>query len=341
MKALVTGATGFVGAYLLHYLAADASGYTEIRALRRKNSPTELVKNLLTHPRITWVEGDILDTFSLEAAMEGVSDVFHCAATISFDSRDSAQMFKVNIEGTANVVNTALYCGVRKLLHISSIAAIGRSKTNNNFTENNSWQADPLNSDYAISKFYGEQEVWRAAAEGLKVAVVNPSIIIGSGYWNGGSPALIRTIAKGLKFYPLGATGYVDVRDVAKTMVVLMQSNVDNQRFIINGVNWTYQNFFNTLATALGVPQPTIAVNPFLRELAWRVEWLRARLTGKKVLITKDTARTSAYSFTYSSEKFKTAFPAYRFFDMNDTIAATADAYHKSIHPNIQILDII
>ena len=173
-------------------------------------------------------------------------------------------------------------------------------------------------------------EVWRGAAEGLSVVIVNPSIIIGSGYWGDGSCALFRQVANGLPFYPLGSTGFVDVRDVAKATTRLMASDIAGERYILNGANWRYRQFFDTVADALAVKRPFVAVTPFIRELAWRAEWLRTRFTRKKSLITRETARTSAHDFAYDTQKFAEAFPDYTFFALPDTIAQTAAIYGEA-----------
>ena len=171
----VTGATGLVGSYLVRHLLAQ--GKNNIRALRRSESNTKLVADF--YDLVTWVEGDILDLPSLEDAMDGVQQVYHCAAMVSFEPRNVARMMKVNVEGTANVVNTAMFRGVEKLVHVSSIAAIGRNLRQPDVTENSKWQRSPINSNYAISKYLAEQEVWRGSVEGLAVGIVNPSVEIG------------------------------------------------------------------------------------------------------------------------------------------------------------------
>jgi len=217
----VTGGTGFVGAYLLRYLVQEG---VRVRALRRADSPMDLVAEIAD--KVEWVEGDILDVPFLETAMEGVDNVYHCAATVSFDPRDREHMMKVNIEGTANIVNICLSLNIRRLLHVSSIAALGREADTPHVNEAAKWSDSPLNSNYAISKFKAECEVWRGMAEGLDVVVVNPSVIVGSGYWEKGSSALFKTIGKGMKYYPAGGTGFVDVRDVARASIGLMNSDI-------------------------------------------------------------------------------------------------------------------
>ncbi len=328
MIALVTGGTGFVGAYLLRLLLDDPQ-YTVVRAIRRKTSAMNLVAEFAD--RVEWHEGDILDSFSLEEAMQGVAHVYHAAAYISFQDEDREKMFKANIEGTENVVNAALYCGVKRLGYVSSIAALGRNKDKEVLDETNKWQNDPLNSNYAISKFHAEQEVWRGAAEGLSVVIINPSIIVGSGNWHGGSPNLFRQVGKGLKFYPQGKTGFVDVRDVARSLHLLVNTpSIENERFVINTANWSHQQFLNTVADALKMPRPSIAVTFWIRELAWRFFWLKHKITRKKSIITRETMLSSSFKFEYLNTKFTTQFPDYQFIDLETTITETAAIYNDN-----------
>jgi dihydroflavonol-4-reductase len=327
MTALITGATGFLGSHIARQLLAEGH-YTTIRAIRRSEKTNEWIADIAD--KIEWQTADLTDIFSLEDAMRGVQHVYHAAAAISFDSNDHSAMLKTNIEGTANMVNAALSCGVTKFAHISSVAALGRNKESTFFDENNKWQTDPLNSTYGISKFNAEQEVWRGAAEGLNVVVVNPSIIIGAFDWRHGSPALIRTVAKGLRFYTTGSTGFVDVRDVATATAMLMQSNITNERYVLNGENASYQNFFNQVADALQVKRPDIKTTPFLAAIAWRIEWLRTKITHKKSLITKETAQTASHDFEYSSKKFLAAFPNFKFISLEKMIHDTCEKYKQS-----------
>jgi nucleoside-diphosphate-sugar epimerase len=325
MVAFVTGGTGFVGAYLLRRLLDDPQ-YTTIRAIRRASSSMDLVADIAD--KIAWHEGDILDTFSLEDAMQGADHVYHAAAHISFVPKEREKMLKINIEGTANVVNTALYCQIKRFGYISSIAALGRNKDTPLIDENNKWQADPLNSNYAISKFYAEQEVWRGAAEGLSVVIVNPSIILGSGDWRSSSPSLFQQIATGLKFFPVGKTGFIDVRDVAKALhLAVNTASVEGERFVLNSENWSYQRLFNAMADALNTQRPSIAVSPLIRELAWRAYWLIGFITGKKGIVSREPLLNSSHDFEYLNNKFLTQFPDYQFISIEKSIAESVSVY--------------
>jgi nucleoside-diphosphate-sugar epimerase len=316
---LVTGASGLVGSYLLTYLVQ--LGYTNIRALHRKDSDLKLLAPI--KDKIRWIEGDIRHYFDVEGAMEAQMQVYHCAAMVSYDDRDYHRLMQVNVGGTENVVNAALNKGISKLVHVSSISAIGKNKFGKPINENSKWSQQSGNSTYAISKYLSEQVVWRGWAEGLNVAIVNPSIIIGAGDWHRSSPALFRQIEEGLKFYPVGSTGFVDVRDVVQFMQQLMESDVSAERFILSAENLLYRTFFNAIAKHLDKPAPSIAVNPFLREVAWRLEWLRSRLSGKRVLITRETARLSAQQQSFDNSKSK-SIDRFQYRKIEDSIAETA-----------------
>ena len=323
-QVLVTGGTGFLGAYLLAYLVQK--GY-QIKAIKRKTSSMDLVKDI--ESQIEWLEGDILDTPFLETAMKGVQQVYHAAAIVSFDPRDAAFMLKVNAEGTANLVNAALYEGVEKLVHVSSIAALGRKEFQPNINETAQWENSKENSNYAISKFKAECEVWRGMQEGLNMAILNPSVIIGAGNWTQGSCQLIQKVAKGFKFYPKGSTGFVDVRDVARAAVLLMESNISGERYILNGANWSYQKFFTQAALALNQKPPTRLAAPWMIDLLWRAEWLRSKIFRSSPLISRETARTSQATYYYHNEKIITQLD-FDFIPIEETIQTTATAFQKS-----------
>jgi len=310
---LVTGGTGLVGSHLLYDLVQKE---VPVRALKRSEPSLAAVRKTFSFycsnpdelfSRIEWVEGDICDMASVEDALEGVDTVYHSAAIVSFNPRDREQMLRVNVEGTANVVNACLVKNIRKLCHVSSIATLGRNSTRDLVTEETHWKTSPENSWYAISKYGAEREVWRGAEEGLNVVVVNPSLIIGPGDWTKGSIVVFRMASKGLKFYTSGKTGYVDVRDVSAAMIRLMESNISGERFILNGANLPFRSFFDMMHLQFGKPEATVRVGSFLAGLGWRVEKIRSSLLGKEPVITKETAEAANYSYEFSSQKIKTA----------------------------------
>jgi len=316
---LVTGGTGFLGSYLLRLLVKK--GYTNIRALKRSTSSMALVKEV--EAQVQWVEVDVLDVVDIYETMQGMEQVYHCAGFISYDSRDAKKLQTINVQGTANVVNAALDAEVKKLVHVSSIAALGRSKKKQQIDESMQWERSKFNSNYGISKYQAEMEVWRGTQEGLSAAIVNPSVILGSGFWENGTGKFFKNAWNEFPFYSTGCTGFVDVRDVARLMVQLMESGVENQRFIVNGDNWSYQKLFTSISEAVGKKPPSIKVNKFIQETAWRVEWLKARLTGKRPMITKETARHADNCYTYDNSKSVEQFD-FEYTPITQTIEETA-----------------
>jgi dihydroflavonol-4-reductase len=309
---LVTGATGLVGSHLTFELLRSGR---KVRALKRPSSDPGMLKKVFglysDQPedllsQLEWAEGDILDVFSLEEAMEGVDMVYHCAALVSFLPEDKKKLVRINTEGTTNVVNAALEKKVRKICHVSSIAALGRpEKQAELIDENLVWKTSKNNSIYAVSKYGAEREVWRGTAEGLDAVIVNPSIILGVAGPGQGSSRIFNTVWEGLKFYPPGKNGFVDVRDVVRAMILLMDSDIRNERYVLNVDNISYKRLFELIAAEMGKPAPGIKVNPFLSGLAWRLEKARSMVTGVKPLITRETAHTAVQHYEYSNEKIK------------------------------------
>ncbi|WP_160712145.1 NAD-dependent epimerase/dehydratase family protein [Chitinophaga solisilvae] len=304
---LVTGGTGFLGSHLIRSLVNAGK---PVRALYRRQ-PSPLLQDI--SGKIEWVQGDILDVCALEDAMEGVSQVYHCAAVVSFAPGDAADLMKINVEGTANVVNLALDAGVHKLLYVSSVAAIGRAKEGAHIDEECEWEDSRHNSRYSISKYQGELEIWRGIAEGLDAVMVNPSIILGGGFWEDGSGALFKNAWKEFPYYTEGINGFVDVRDVVSVMIQLMDGPVSGERFILSADNWSYRQLFTTMAQAMGKKPPHREAKPWMAEIVWRVEKLKGMMTGKKPLITKETAHTAQMKVYYNNHKILTALPDFRF----------------------------
>lgn len=318
---LVTGATGFVGAYLVRLLLLK--GYT-VRGLKRPSSNFELLADV--HHLVDWVEADVTDIVGLEEAFAGVTHVCHCAASISFHPRDVQRMHKTNVEGTANIVNLCLHFQVKHLIHISSIAALGRSKDRLDLDEKCQWVQSKDNSNYAITKNLAEQEVWRGMAEGLSVVIVSPSVIVGSRAWDQGMAAFFKKIDDGLKIYPSGQSGFVDVRDVVSFVELALRQGISGERYILNAVNLTHKEFFGMIANELRVSPPFIKAGPLLVELAWRVEWLKEKILGAKPLLTKESARASVSTFTYHNDK-SLRVDNFKYRDFHQTISEVATQY--------------
>lgn len=298
---LVTGATGFLGAELIYQLTAQN---VRVRALKRGTSVVpDLIKE---NPLIEWFVADINDSETLADAFESVTQVYHCAAFISFDPRDKVKLLKINIEGTSNIVNLCLDNNVR-LVHVSSIAALGNAQKGELITEKDYWEYDPNVHSYAISKYEGEMEVWRGIAEGLDAVIVNPAVIIGKNIGFEGSGAIFKLVKDGLKFYTNGATGIVDVVDAAKCMIQLMNSEISAERYTLSAENLNYKTFFEEIAKGFGLKSPSIEAKPWMLGIAWRAAKLGSIFTGKAPALTRDSARSSFNLSYYSNEKIKTA----------------------------------
>lgn len=319
----ITGSTGLVGAHVLLKLLQDGQS---VRALKRETSKLSIVHGIFKHynqeklfENINWVNGDILDILSLKENLEGCQKVIHCAATVSFDSSDYSLLMKNNIEGTANIVNACIEHDVKKLAYVSSIATLGSQKTKQEKTEESYFESNNSNTQYAISKYMAEQEVWRGIQEGLPAVIVNPSVILGPGDWSKGSAQLFEKVWNGLKFYTSGSTGYVDVLDVSSILVTLLNSEISNQRFIINAENLEYKTVFDWIAEDLNRPKAFIKVTPLIKEIAWRLEWLKSIITSKKPLLTKETANKSMKKNYYSNKKISQAL-SYKFIPIRESV---------------------
>jgi len=314
---LVTGGTGFIGSYLLRQLVAKGE---RVRAIKRATSPMSLVQDITD--KVEWFEADILDLGSLEEAFQGVTHVYHAAAVISFNPKEAGRMRAINVEGTANIVNLCLEYKVKKLLYVSSVAAIGRSETDINVNEETKWKQSKLNSNYGKSKFKAECEVWRGIEEGLNAAIVNPTVVLGAGIWSNGSCKLFQRVEQGLSYYPEGITGFVDVRDVARASIQLMNSDVSAERFLLSGENLSFLDFISTTAGHLGKPAPTKKVNK--NTLIWlsRLDWLKSKLSGSHPLLTKETANNSSHINKYDGSKI-TRFIPFKYTPVETTIKET------------------
>mgnify|MGYP003887773161 CR=1 FL=1 len=311
---MVTGGTGLLGTHVLVELSKRGK---KIRALKRPSSDLDLVlrvfqfynseKGKAWFDQIEWVDGDLNDISSLEDAMKGCDVVYHCAAIVSFIKKDFKKLMKVNAEGTANVVNVALDQGVDHLVYCSSTAAIGRNDKDEVLDETNKWVPHKENSNYAVSKFTAEKEVWRGVEEGLDAVIVNPSVILGVGNWNDSSISIFKVVKKGLKFYTPGANAFVDARDVAFVMSELSERRIFNQRFLCFSENLKFKEVFDYIAEAFQVKPPSILVSEWMAALAWRIEGTLRVLFGRKQNITKETARSAMKTTRFSNQKIKDA----------------------------------
>lgn len=308
---LITGASGLVGRHLLNRLSDSGC---HIIAICR-DIPRD------ADPRFTWVSCDILDIITLQEVMKGVDKIYHCAAIVTFNPKKQKELLQINVEGTANVVNAAIENGVKKMLHVSSVAAIGEAEGENKIIhETLEWKKENA-SGYGRSKHFAEMEVWRGISEGLNAVIINPSVILGCADWNKGSAEIFKTVYNEFPWYTQGVHGFVDVQDVARAAVMLMNSDVSSERFILNGINISYKDLFFKIAKAFNKKPPHKEVTIFLSELIWRIKYLQEKFTGKPSILNKRTARTAMAEVKYSSEKWKEYFPDFNYTDIDETIS--------------------
>ena len=316
---LVTGASGFLGGELVKQLIAKGES---VRIIIRKSSQISHL-NAIIH-QLDVVEADILDVPSLEIAFEGIEKIYHSAAIIGYDESFYDSMYKTNIEGTANVVNIALDKGVKKILHVSSIAAIG-GKPKEEITEETKWEKNQWTTHYGITKMMAEREIWRGISEGLEAVIVNPGIIIGVG--NDEHKSLIqlfkRITNKKMPFYTNGTNGFIDIEDVAKASILLMNSDVSAERFILVNENISFKNYFEKIANAVNVKAPKNALNKTNGKLFVFVDWLSSKFTHKKRSLTKENLKVSLEEFLYANEKIKKQLN-FNFIDFDETIRKIA-----------------
>jgi dihydroflavonol-4-reductase len=299
---LVTGATGFLGSELALQLVKQG---LNIRCTKRAKSVIpEILETYST--LIEWVDVDMMDVFALEDAFKGVTQAYHCAAWVSLKQADKTQMINTNVTGTANLVNVCVANNAR-LVHVSSVAAIGLAKPGDLITENHHLDQATETDGYAISKLESEMEVWRGTAEGLDAVIVNPAIIIGANAGTAGSGQLFETVRKGLKFYTCGTSGFVDVEDVAKCMISLMKSDITAERYIISAENRDYKQITAEIANGFGIKPPTIYAKPWMMGLAWRASAFIASITGKDPAIDKVSAQAASMTRNYDNSKIKKA----------------------------------
>jgi nucleoside-diphosphate-sugar epimerase len=308
---LVTGGTGLVGAHVLFELV---NGGHSVRALKRKTSSYKVVKDIFNFyspngeglfSGINWVEGDLDDTGSIEKAVKGCEVVFHCAALVSFNPADFKQLLKVNQYGTANFIDICNADDVKEFYYVSSVAALGKNPETQEVDEVSEWEHSKDNSGYAISKYLGELEVWRGGEEGLKVAIVNPTLILGPGRTYVSSGTIFKSIAAGQKYYTLGQNGYVDARDVAFVLKRLFDEKLFGARYLLCGEHKTFKEIGELMATHLGVTAPSVLAKPWMTSLGWRLFWVWSKLTGKPPLLTKETARSSHRKSVFVNSKVR------------------------------------
>jgi dihydroflavonol-4-reductase len=330
-KVLVTGGTGFLGAYIIRNLIDKGIA---VRAIRRSiKYPFFIPKQVLD--KVEWLEGDVLDVVSLDDAMKGVDSVIHSAAIVSFGKKNRHEMYQINIEGTANVVNIALENNIRRLVHVSSVAALGRTTKPELVSEERKWEENKNNTHYAITKHKAELEIWRGFSEGLEGVIMNPSTILGFGDWHQSSCAIFKNAYKEFPWFTTGVNGFVGVEDAADAAVQLLLSSITEKRFVVNAENISFQHLFNMIAEGFGKRKPYRQATYRMGEVAWRLEALKSFFTRQKPLLTAETARVAHSLTRFDNKALLKALPGFSYQPLEMVIQAACKKYMEALNSGL------
>lgn len=327
----VTGGTGFIGAYIIKTLIENGE---HVRAIRR-SSPTPFFIDSAIMNNVEWVNADILDPTGIRDYMQGAKAVIHAAAKLSFYKKEKQEMFKTNISGTANIVDSCIELNIPRLIHISSVASLGRVQHGGKIDENKKWTDNKSNTPYAISKYYAEMEVWRGMAEGLNAVILNPGTVVGYGNWHQSSCAIFKSIYNEFPWYTEGINGFVDVEDIAEASFQMLHSDISGERFILTGDNWSFKKLFDTIADNLGKPRPNKKAGPLAGELAWRVEKLKSIFFNTRPLLTKETAKIAQTATYFDNSKIRKFLPGFEFTSLDDSISSASKKYLEALESGI------
>lgn len=337
---LITGATGFIGSHILYRLLKSGR---QVRALYRDSQKKDITRKIIGYydkdaddilNNAEWVKGGLNDMQSLTENMDGINNVFHTAGLVSYATGDRRLLNTVNVKGTANIVNTCIDNGIRKLIHISSVATLGVN-AGEPADESSIWKHGSFKSDYSVSKYNAELEVWRGINEGLNAVILNPSVVIGPGIWLGAGGTLFNRISKGMSFYPAGGAGYVDVRDVADIAVRFSDNGIAGERFILNSENITHREVINLISDALGKKRPRFLLTPFLGRTACALEAAASLLTGKRPGLNINTLKTADDITTYNNSKIKDTL-GITFIPVQEAVEFSVKKYIEEVDGNKQ-----
>ena len=321
----VTGANGLLGSFIVRKLIEEQASFI---AIKRADSDTSLLSDV--QEKIRWRDADILNPLLLNEAFEGCTHVIHSAAIVSFNPYKAKLVMEINARGTRNVVDACLLKNIKRLIHISSVAALGRQKDQVSINEENKWINNPLNSIYDESKYFSELEVFRGQEEGLSTLIINPSFILAPTDWNRSSARLFKYIWRKNSFYMDGFLNYVDVRDVSSVIYQLLDSNIQAQRYIVSAGNISYKELFEKIALQFNSKPPTLKIPKGVAIFIAKLETLRSWFTGSEPLITRETALKSGSSFIYNNQKIRNILN-FEFQPIDKTLAWCSEYYKKKM----------
>jgi nucleoside-diphosphate-sugar epimerase len=308
---LVIGATGILGSHVVLKLLQNNQ---PVIACKQKTSDIKKVEKLFSYydnhykqlfQKINWVDVDISDIFSIEEALEGISNVYNCSGFVSFNKNDREKLYKINEGGTANIVNACLHKKIAALCHVSSIATVNNSDYTLPLNETVFWKFSGKESDYAISKYNGERQVWRGVEEGLNAVIINPGVILSSGFWNQSSSKLFDVCYKGNKYYTEGTAGYIAAQDVAGSMIDLVAKKLFSNRYILIENNYSFKEIFDEIHTHLKQPKPSINAGKKMLQFARIMDVIICAFSNKQPQITKPLISSALNHQLYSNAKIK------------------------------------
>ncbi len=316
-KVLIIGGSGLLGSYLTKWCIKQ--GYTDMTATYQ-NSADDI--HPLLKEGIHWKQLVLPDKEKTLELIKGHDCVIHTAGFVSYNPKHKSRLMDINSLGTSQIVNACLEHNVKHLIFIGSKSVLGREKENEPITETAPWLENKFSTHYGLSKYLGELEVWRGAAEGLPVSVVLPSIILGTGNWDRSSLQMIKRIATKSKWYPGGTTGFVDVRDVVSFIGILVESGPTGERWLLNGFNKSYAAMYHDFGEQLNI-QATYKEAP---------KWLAKLILSGKSLFGESTLGVEmlhqAYgSFSYDSTK-SLGLEGFQYTDPKKTIYEIVKSYH-------------
>lgn len=299
MKVLVTGATGFIGSSVLRRLTHE--GYEPV-ALVRAKSNLEAISDFVDTVELRY--GDVTDADSVANAMKGVKQVYHCAGVARIGPGHDDMLYKVNVEGTRNVLREALRNDVERVVFTSSVSAVGITGSKKPATEDQHWNLDKLNVPYFRTKHLAELEVAEAVKQGLDCVTVNPSYVFGPGDINFNAGRLIRDLYyRKIPFYPVGGVCVVDIDIVVDGHLAAMKKGRTGERYILGGENITYKMVFDTICNIVGAPKVKLPMLPSLIKLFIKMTENARKLKKVSALINREILASSSNYLYYDSSK--------------------------------------
>lgn len=315
-RILVTGGSGMLGAYILRKLLA--SGYTHITSTyyqHKDHIPVDL------RDRIDWQPLAMPDIAATHDLVHGHDWVIHNAGLISYRKGDKEKLLDINQTGTQQIVNACLASSVSHLVYIGSIASLGKEKNGVTLDEKSPWLDNAFSTNYGLSKYLGELEVWRGNGEGLPVSVVLPSLIMGAGHEDSTGIHLVDQMITKPGYYPGGQTGFIAAADIAAFVVLLLQQHRTGERWLLSHVNLTFAELYKRISEKLKLkkkfrPAPKLLSGIYLHA---------ASLLGKGHL-GPELLNQSYSTFSYNGSK-SLSVEGFAYTDIDEAIEEMVDAY--------------